>query len=303
VPGGLDLRAVNRLVQSRAWRQFQFLFPEIASREVDAIVGWPPAVDLATRFQTRTVTYDCLDLYPEFFKGTRQRTMTTLETELASRATGIVVTSRRLQEQWTKRHRRVALIPNGVDLERFADNSVLPARELDLYPQPRLGYIGTVGRWLDLELLAELARLRPSWSVLLVGPLERGVDRVPRRPNLHLLGVRPYASLPAILAGLDVLLIPFKITKLTQAVNPIKLYEYCATGKPIVATPLEEVLAHDGVCLVGDGPTAFLDAVEAALAEAAAVNPSHASARQALARASTWEKRVADLVQFIDRPA
>ena len=302
LPAGLDLRAINRFIHFRVWRQFQRLVPRVAAGEVDVIVGWPPAVDLATRLRTRSLTYDCLDLYPAFFRGSRHRTMKALEAELVSRACGIVVTSRRLEERWAHRHNRLTIIPNGVELERFgASPGTTAAAELDAYPRPRLGYIGTVGRWLDLRLLGDLARRRPDWSILLVGPLERGVGRLPELPNLHVLGVRPYSSLSAIMAGLDVLLIPFQVTELTQSVNPIKLYEYCATGKPIVSTPLEEVMAHDALCFVGGDTDAFLNAVESALAEVEAPNPALSAARQSLANASTWDKRVADLVQFIDR--
>jgi hypothetical protein len=99
---------------------------------------------------------------------------------------------------------------------------------------------------------------------------------------------------------MDVLLIPFRVTELTRAVNPIKLYEYCAAGKPIVATPLDEVVAAGDVAHIGGGADGFARAVDTALGEVAAPDPGRAAAREALARASTWEVRVHALAELLD---
>lgn len=303
IPGSLHLRPVNRVIHYLAWRQFRRLAPEISGGDVDIVVAWPPAVDLALRFRTRRLVYDCLDLFPAFYSGARSRLMARLEAELARRAAAILVPSRRLEQRWTGRHRHVARIPNGVELERFLPAPAAPPVPDDLrtFPSPRLGYIGTVGTWLDLPLLTHVAHHRPNCSIVLIGPLEPDMS-IRRGPtNLHLLGERPYTDLPAYLAAMDVLLIPFRVTELTRAVNPIKLYEYCATGKPIVATPLDEVVAASGLCHLGDGPEGFLAAVDAALAEASAPDLALAAARQAFAGANTWDRRVAALVQCLDQ--
>ncbi len=141
---------------------------------------------------------------------------------------------------------------------------------------------------------------RPDCSVVVIGPVERGLARPSGPPNLLWLGERPYASLPAYLAGLDVLLIPFRMMDLTQAVNPIKLYEYCATGKPIVATPIEEVVAEGAPCHLGQGRDAFVKAVDDALLEVSRPDPARIAARQTLALASGWEARVAALASLLD---
>jgi UDP-galactopyranose mutase len=214
----------------------------------------------------------------------------------------VVVTSRDLERRWSARHPRVVRIPNGVDLDVFdpgARPAAVPA-DLAALPRPRLGYVGTLGPWVDLPVLEHVARQRPDCSIVLIGPLERGVPRPDGPRNLVWLGERPYASLPAYLAGLDVLLIPFRLTELTRAVNPIKLYEYCATGKPIVATPIDEVVAEAGVCHVGAGPAAFLGAVDHALGEAARPDPERAGARRAVALASGWDRRVAAVAALLD---
>jgi nucleotide sugar dehydrogenase len=166
-------------------------------------------------------------------------------------------------------------------------------------PRPRLGYVGTVGPWLDVSLLTHLARRRPHWSITLIGPVERGLSQLPELDNLRILGERPYASLPQYLAAMDVLLIPLRVSELTHAVNPIKLYEYCATGKPIVATRIAELEGDRHLFHLGDGPEGFLRAVDAALAETVGPDRALATARQDLARASSWDRRVADLEDLL----
>jgi hypothetical protein len=303
MPLSLHLRSVNRFIHGLVARQLERLAPRVLTEATDIIVGWPPALDLAIRLRPRRLIYDCLDLFPAFYNGSRSRLMNTLEAELAHAASAVVVTSGRLEERWSRRHPRVVRIPNGVELGKFLnDSGPLPVPDdVRAHRRPRLGYIGTVGPWLDFPLLTHLARRRPQCSIVLIGPRERGVPRSFDLGNLHLLGERPYASLPRYLAALDVLLIPFRISDLTHAVNPIKLYEYCATGKPIVATPLAELQENRHLFHLGHGGEGFVAAVDAALAEVAASDPSLTRARQTLAKASSWGRRVADLEELLDQ--
>jgi glycosyltransferase involved in cell wall biosynthesis len=117
--------------------------------------------------------------------------------------------------------------------------------------------------------------------------------------NVYFLGARPYERLYEYLAAFDVLLIPFLVTDLTRAVNPIKLYEYCATGKPIVATPIDDVVAVGELCYVGGDTDTFGAAIDSALREAAAGDPVRQGGRRALASASSWDRRVAALAELL----
>jgi hypothetical protein len=280
------------------------VLPDLDAVEKDVLVGWPAALDLALHLRPRRLIYDCLDLFPSFFQGPRRWLIEALEDELGRAAWGVVVTSRLLERRWTRRHPRVVRIPNGVELAAFWPKAEPPPVPPDVacLARPRLGYVGTVGRWLDLPLLVHVARQRPDCSLILLGPLERGFSRPPGPGNLHFLGERTYTQLPAYLAAIDVLLIPFRLMELTHAVNPIKLYEYCATGKPIVSTPLEEVVACEGVCHIGEGPHSFLRALDAALAEVTTPDPRRIALRQALAKANTWDHRVAAFTTLLDEP-
>jgi glycosyltransferase involved in cell wall biosynthesis len=302
LPGSLHFRSINSLVHSVAWRDLRAAVRTIDSSALDVLVSWPPAFELARHLRPQRLIYDCLDLFPAFEKGFRRQLLTRLENDLAQAASVVVVTSRDLERRWSGRHRRVVRIPNGVDLTAFGPGAgpmTIPP-DIARLPRPRMGYIGTIGPWLDLPLLQHLAQHRPGCSIALIGPVERGIARPSGPANLHLLGERPYSSLPAYLAGMDVLLIPFRLTDLTRAVNPIKLYEYCASGKPIVATPLEEVVAAGGVCYIGEGHGSFLKAVDDALLEADRPDPVRVAARHAIALVSGWDRRVAAFAALLD---
>jgi glycosyltransferase involved in cell wall biosynthesis len=303
LPGNLHVRALNSLVHGLAWRGLRRAVPPVDAAPVDVVTAWPPSFELARRVRHRRIVYDCLDLFPAFETGLRHRLLASIEDDLARAAFAVVVTSRDLERRWSRRHPRVVRIPNGVDLALFgrAASALEVAHDIAALPRPRLGYIGTVGPWVDLPLLEHVARHRPGCSIVMIGPAEPGVRAHGGPANLRLLGERPYASVPAYLAGMDVLLIPFRMTDLTRAVNPIKLYEYCATGKPIAATPIEEVAAEGAVCHLGAGEDAFLKAVDEAVLEAEHPDPVRADARQRLALASGWDARVEAYAGVLDR--
>ena len=303
LPGSLRLRLVNRLVHRFAWGHLRPVLWRLGYDDFDVVVGWPPAYDLVRYLPARRIIYDCMDLFPDFHPG-RRRLLETLEAELARCASAVVVTSRLLERRWSDRHPRIVRIPNGVEVGTFWQDLGSASLPVDLatLPRPRLGYVGTIGRWLDLSLLADLAGRRPECSIVLIGPIERGIKRPAAPLNLYFLGERAYSSLPHYLAGMDALIIPFRLMDLTHAVNPIKLYEYCACGKPIAATPLDEMTVADGLCHLGAGPDAFSSAVDAALREAARPDPARVAARQAVARNASWDRRVAALAALLDTP-
>lgn len=305
LPGNLHLRALNVLVHALVWRHLRRAVPGLVSRAVDVVIGWPPAVELARRLRPRRLIYDCLDLFPSFSGGMRGRLLASMESDLSRAAFAVAVTSRDLERRWSSRHSRVVRIPNGVELGHF-NSGAAPVEippELGKLPRPRLGYIGTVGHWVDMPLLRQIAEHRPRCSVAVVGPVDPGVDRHSLPANLVLLGERPYACLPAYLAAMDVLLIPFRLMDLTHAVNPIKLYEYCATGKPIVSTPIAEVVAEGGLCYIGEATGPFLRAIDEAVLEMTRPDARRIAARQAVARASGWEGRVADFESLLTETA
>lgn len=141
-----------------------------------------------------------------------------------------------------------ALVPHGVDVERFAGEHP-PPTDLRALPRPLVGYVGLLDDYLDLELLAQLADRLQEGTLVLVGAANTDVS-ILRHPRIELLGARPYALIPAYVLSFDCCLIPFLVNRLTVAVNPIKLREYLAAGRPVVSTRLPEVARYSDVVSV-----------------------------------------------------
>jgi len=189
------------------------------------------------------------------------------EADLCRRADLVVTSSRALQETKAPLNPNTILVPHGVDYAHFSkavtDNLPVP-EDVKGIPHPILGFFGLIRDWVDLGLLAEVARRRPDWHIVLIGDADSNVNLDAYRaiPNMHFLGRRPYAALPAYCRCFDVGLIPFKVNELTKSVNPIKLREYLAAGLPVVSTPLPEVLQAGDQVHTADSAGRMVTAIE-----------------------------------------
>jgi len=142
-----------------------------------------------------------------------------------------------------------------------------------------------------------VARARPGWSIALIGQQLDDVGAVAGLPNVHLLGRKPHADLPAYCKGMDVGLIPYRIDERMKFVNPIKLREYLAAGLPVVSTAVPEVRRYERWCSVAEGKEAFVAAVERALA---LDSPERRRERSEAMARETWPARVADVARIVD---
>ncbi len=296
LPGSAWARRLNRAMLVR---QIRRVLRRLPSRPVQIWSFAPDVSFLAGRFGEERLVYYCVDEFAAF-AGYDAPTIARLERELIERADLVVTTSRRLHASKQPLHERTYLVPHGVDYEHFAaatDPSTAPPDDVANLPRPILGFFGLIQEWVDLDLLTEVARRRPAWSIVLIG--EARVERLPtvETGNLHLLGRRPYESLPGYCRAFDVGLIPFRVNELTLNVNPIKLREYLAAGLPVVSTPLPEVAAYEPLVTIADGVEAFIAACERALAER---DPQQAARRQEAMRGETWRAKVEHLSDLVE---
>src|SRR5690606_28305817 len=139
-----------------------------------------------------------------------------------------------------KHHNRTYLFPSSIDREHFGRTRSIEkdVAEQEHLPRPRLGYFGVIDERLDIELLETVARMRPGWQFIMIGPVVK-IDplSLPSFPNIHYLGGKSYKELPDYIAGWDVALIPFAHNEATRYISPTKTPEYLAAGKPVVSTP------------------------------------------------------------------
>ena len=172
-----------------------------------------------------------------------------------------------LYRQRRDMHPSVHCFPSGVEAAHFASTNAVPHEGLAHQRRPVLGYYGVIDERLDLDLLAEIADLRPDWTIALIGPVAK-IDEssIPERSNIIRFGQQAYDDLPAFLACFDVALMPFARNEATRAISPTKTLEYLAGGKPVVSTPITDVITlyGDAVEIATTGE-AFVAAAEAVL--------------------------------------
>lgn len=188
--------------------------------------------------------------------------------------------------------------PHGVDHAVFAralDDSLPVPADVAGLKRPIIGFYGTIQDWVDLELVAAVARKRPDWSFVLLGQVLVDVSAVSGLANVHLLGRKPHDQLPAYCKAFDVGLIPYVISERMTYVNPIKLREYLSAGVPVVSTPVPEVLRYQHLCSIASTP----EELEAAIARALDEPRSARKARSDAMNNETWAARVAEVSRVI----
>src|SRR5205807_9747142 len=162
--------------------------------------------------------------------------------------------------------------------------------EIAKLPRPILGYFGLIADdWVDVPLLVHLAKRFPQASLVLIGKTTMDVSALESLPNVHLLGRKPYETLPAYSKGFDVALIPFPVSEVTLNANPLKAREYLAAGLPVVSTPIPEVEVL-GTCRIGGTAEQFARQVEAALAA-----PGPLARRSETMRQHSWQARLEEI--------
>lgn len=263
---------------------------------------WAPLARAAAAKLRWRIVYDCMDDHAAF--STNDSRMLAGEEALLEGSELVVVTSRRLREHVAGRAGNLVAIPNACDWEHFAKAAGDPAcpASLATVPRPIIGYVGAISEWFDFDLLRDAIEKHPEWSFVLVGSTWGAPEHgdLAAKPNVQFLGEQPYETVPALVSRFDVACIPFSLTTLIEATDPVKLYEYLAAGKPVVASRLPELAVHAGlgelVSLVDSG-----EAFTAAVAEALRTDgPEKRAARRAFARANTWEARAEVLVGAIE---
>ena len=255
------------------------------------------------------VVYDCVDEYTTFpeFRGATAW-IAGRERELCAVADAVFCTSRPLFDaKAALAPGRVQLVPNVADaahFERAADPALALPEDVAHLPRPIIGFVGAVSDYkVNLGWLAHLARQRPSWSVVLVGPHAvadptTDLSQLRALPNVHLVGYRAYEVLPAYLKAFDAVVIPYRLGAATRGIFPLKFFESLASGRPVVISRLPALEAYYPDVLVADDVDSFVNACAAAVAledDAAA-----RERRVALARRNTWESRIAQMLARLD---
>ena len=284
------------------------LLDDFVAAESGALIRWyytPMMLTFSRHIPAACTVYDCMDELANFRFAPPG--LVELERELLAAADVVFTGGYSLYEAKKERHPNIHPFPSSVDWAHFAQargNLSTPAAQAAI-TGPRFGFYGVIDERMDLDLLAALADAHPEWAIVMVGPVVK-IDPadLPQRPNLHYPGGRGYEELPAWLAGWDVALMPFAINESTKFISPTKTPEYLAGGRPVVSTPIADVVRHYGdlqAVFIADGPAAFIGACEQALTLARGSGEwrSEADAKLAYLSWDTTFARMAGLVQEI----
>lgn len=274
------------------------LATDLAGQFDDAILWFndPMAVTaFAGHLDEALIVYDCMDELSQF-KGAPPALLER-ERELLELADVVFCGGRKMRDKRLRYNPNCHFYGTGVDCTHFgaARSDALPvAPELAELGGPVLGYFGVIDERIDYNLLAALADANPRWHVAMVGPTAK-VDPAafPQRRNLHWLGGRPYAQLPALTKGFSVCLMPFALNEATEYINPTKALEYMAAGRPVVSTALDEVKSNfSSVARIARSTAEF---IEFCRREVAAPSRTRVARGLRLAADNTWEAIVAKL--------
>jgi glycosyltransferase involved in cell wall biosynthesis len=250
-------------------------------------------------FPNRGVVYDCMDELSAFSGA--PPTLIENESRLIDAADIIFTGGIELWNKKKERHPNVHFYGCGVDVEHFeraSDPATPIPPDIDFLPRPILGWFGVVDERVDYHLLAEVARLRPDWSLVMVGPVVKvDPNLLPHAPNLHWLGQRDYQLLPNYCAAFDVCMMCFAINAATEFINPTKALEYLATGRPVISTPVRDVVRQYAAHVeIASTPAEFVAKVERMLQSP---DPARINAGLELAAGKSWDSTVKAMRQQI----
>ncbi len=250
-------------------------------------------------FKNRGIVYDSMDELSQFTGA--PKTLVDNEARLMQHADIVFAGGYELSLKKKQRHDNVHFFGCGVEVEHFGKamdgNTTLPP-DIDFMQRPILGWFGVVDERVDYAMVGEMARMRPGWSFAMVGPVVKvDPNLLPHSPNLFWLGGRDYQVLPNYCKAFDINMMCFAINAATEYINPTKALEYLATGRPVISTPVKDVVRQysDTVEIVKTAEE-FVAAADRMLRDPPA---ERIEKGLALARSCGWESTVAKMQRLI----
>lgn len=266
----------------------------------------PNMQDVIGRLGEKLVIYHIVDQYAAYeaeftdvYGLDRRSSVEESERAMLAQADLVFVTSKSLLEEKKKYNPNTFWVPNGVDYCAFAAGRGALPDDVAPLPRPIVGYVGAINEKLDYELLRKVALELPV-TLLLVGPVHLRLDFSGlaglQLTNVHFLGGKPVEEVPAYVGACDVCLMPYKLNEWTAHINPLKLYEYLAAGKPIVSTAIPAIEGFEHVIRIASNGDEFCQQVRCALNEN---SEDLAALRMQVAAQNTWDARVDKLSELV----
>lgn len=285
----VNRRILKRLF-SKAYQDYKITKPYI-------ITACPSATVVLDDLPAKVKMYYCADEHASI-AGMDTSLVQQLEDKLLKQVDLVIVTARALEEQKQSKHDRIYYLPHGVDYQHFCKAAqFLPQipQDMKTFAKPIVGFVGLIGEHIDLKLLKYTAEQLPDYSLVMIGPVESGVE-VPQVSNIHYLGAKSFEELPQYIAHFDVSILPYAYTRRNQFANPTKVREYLAAGSPVVCTNQQEAKSIDSAVFVAENPVEFVSKIRKVVAS------SELSSREAISdtmKNQTWEARAAEMLFYL----
>lgn len=249
------------------------------------LVTVPNASEYIGCFDERLVLYYCVDDFTVWPGMNLPDLIMEFEKNLLEQADVVMAVSDELCSTKKGVKRDTLLLTHGVDVDHFSTATVTRQRPLSLadVQGPIIGFYGLIDSHLDVEIIRMLLDWRDDWTVVLIGTKRIDLGTLELRPNFRWVPAVPYADLPRYASFFDVAIIPYVVNQHTNTANPLKLREYLATGKPIVATAMKEVFRFQEYLRIAASPEDFASEVDKALSDV--VDPA---ARLACLKGEAW---------------
>lgn len=304
ISGRLPLSQITKTVRQRFIRQ---VLRELQMSQPIVWLSRPDMVDLLDEIPpARLLLYHVVDEYTSYSGQTsdsRQR-IAEREKQMMAQVDAVIVVSKELYQAKRSLNANTFLVPNGVNYGAYTAalaDPHLPA-DLKVIPPPRLGYSGLVGDRLDLNMLKEMARENPEWSLIFLGEVRfsqqaESWQKLLAMPNVHYLGLADISQVPHYLKGFHVGLMPYIQDCHADNISPLKLYDYLAAGLPIASTDIPAAREFGSYVHLADNPQGFAQAVRTALSD---TTPESRQVRRNVAAQHTWEARAEQLSDLIE---
>jgi len=276
----------------------------IAGQRIENYLAWyytPMMLEFSRHLDPAATVYDCMDQLAAFKNAPPE--LIEREKELLAVADLVFTGGQSLFEAKRGSHPAVYAFPSSIDVAHFAQAATVTEDPADMasIPHPRIGYIGVIDERMDLALLDQIAERKPEWQFIMIGPVVK-IDEsdLPRRNNIHYLGPKTYAELPNYIGRWDAAMMPFAMNDATRYISPTKTPEYLAAGRPVVSTPIRDVVrpyGEKGLVHIAATTDEFIDGIQAALNEDSDLRNRKV---EAFLSNMSWDSTYAEMSGLID---